>query len=185
MYLIVGLGNPGKRYAHTRHNIGFDSVTALSERLNLQLNRSSLNAEWGRGNVQGQSLIIAKPVTYMNRSGEAVQAVKNYFKIQENNMIVVVDDFSLPLGKLRFRAQGSAGGHNGLKSIINHLGHQSFQRLKLGIDPPPAPMAVTDYVLGHFRPDELEKVSALKQQAVEALLHWLQHGLPDAMRRFH
>lgn len=185
MKLIVGLGNPGKRFEGTRHNVGAEIVSAYADNQHIVINRTSLKSEWGRANIAGEPVIVARPVTYMNLSGEAVLALKQYFKIELNDILIVSDDFSLPLGKLRFRAKGSAGGHNGLKSIINSLGTNEFQRLKAGIDGPPSVMAVSDYVLGRFRAEDNDMLNDMMNHAVKAIACWVADGLDQAMRRFH
>lgn len=185
MKLIVGLGNPGQHYAETRHNVGADIISVLANKIGLQINRTSLKSEWGRGNINGYPVIFAKPLTYMNLSGEAVLALKHYFKIDINDILVVTDDFSLSFGKLRFRGKGSAGGHNGLKSIGACLGTQDFQRLKVGIDKPLANLAITDFVLGRFPQEQRDQFESVAKSAGEAILNWIQYGLDDSMRKFH
>jgi PTH1 family peptidyl-tRNA hydrolase len=183
--LIVGLGNPGPAYTGTRHNIGADLVAAVARKHHISLNRNSLKSLWGRANLEGHALLLALPLTYMNLSGQAVAALIQYFKINLDDLLVVVDDFSLPLGKLRFRGQGSAGGHNGLKSVIASLGTDVFQRLKIGIGPLPAGREVTGFVLGKFPAEEVPLLAPALDQAQEAMLSWLKEGMEKSMRRFH
>ncbi len=184
MKLIVGLGNPGSTYTGTRHNLGAELIETLAREHHIPLNRNSLKSLWGRANLAGQSLLLALPLTYMNLSGEAVLALTQYFKIKLEDLLVVVDDFSLPLGKLRFRGQGSAGGHNGLKSITASLGTNSFQRLKIGIGPLPAVSEVTNFVLGKFTSEERQTLVASLAKAEQAVLSWIEVGLEKSREQF-
>lgn len=185
MKFIVGLGNPGKQYDRTRHNLGADIVTRVSEKINCPLDRSSMGAEWGRAQYNGESLLLARPVTYMNLSGQAVAELANYFKIDPEDILIVVDDWNIALGKLRFRSQGSAGGHNGLKSIIERLGTQSFHRLRVGIDSPPEKMGVTGFVLGRFTAEEQDIIGPTIEKASEAVLAWCTQDLEKVMQDFN
>ena len=151
MYVIVGLGNPGREYENTRHNIGFRMVDAIADRYNIGVNEKKHRALIGKGVIDGQKVVLVKPQTYMNLSGESVRSVIDYYKVEETDeLIVVYDDISLDVGKLRIRKKGSAGGHNGIKSIIAHLGHDTFQRIKMGVGDKPKGYDLADYVLGHF-----------------------------------
>jgi len=155
MYIIVGLGNPKKEYDNTRHNIGFDVIDALAEENHIGMTEKKHKAIIGKGIVGGQKVILAKPQTYMNLSGESVRELIDYYKVDETEeLIVISDDISLDVGQLRIRKKGSAGGHNGLKNIIMHLGHDTFQRVKMGVGEKPKHFDLADYVLGHFSKEE-------------------------------
>ena len=155
MYLIVGLGNPGREYENTRHNAGYMVVDALAEKCGIDVLEKKHKALIGKGVVAGQKCILMKPLTYMNLSGESVMDACQYYKIDPTQeLIVISDDISLEVGKLRIRKKGSAGGHNGLKNIIAHFGHDTFMRLKVGVGNKPPRMDLADYVLGHFTKEE-------------------------------
>lgn len=154
MKLIVGLGNPGKEYEKTRHNIGFEVIDALSSKWNIPLNQAKHKGLYGVGYVNGNKVILLKPLTYMNLSGESIIAVMNYFKVDIDDVVVLYDDLDLAVGKLRLRQKGSAGGHNGIKSTIAHLGTQEFNRIRIGIGRPITAMPITNYVLGRFQAEE-------------------------------
>ncbi|MCK5243173.1 aminoacyl-tRNA hydrolase [bacterium] len=185
MKLIVGLGNPGPEYIKTRHNVGANLVEVLATQCTVPLSHHTMHAHWGRGYIQQETFVLARPQTYMNCSGQTVAALSRYFKIPPEQILIIVDDFNLPLGALRFRTQGSAGGHNGLKSIIERLGSQVFHRLRIGIDKPPAFMEITDYVLGRFSKDEKLLVQETLDKASEAARCWLEAGIARAMQEYN
>lgn len=168
--LIVGLGNPGKDYERTRHNAGFIVVDMLAKKLGLSwkldVAHRSVIAE---GNIDGQKLILVKPTTYMNASGESVRQSLDLFHLKAKDLIVIADDVALPLGTVRVRADGSAGGHNGMKSIIQHIGTQTFWRMRIGINPPPANEPLEAYVLNRFKSTEQNAVNISTTKAVELL----------------
>ncbi len=156
MVIIVGLGNPKKEYDNTRHNIGFMAIDALAEKYNISVLDCKHKALIGKGVINGYKVVLVKPLTYMNLSGEAVRAVIDYYKADaENELIVIYDDVSLDVGQLRIRKKGSAGGHNGIKNIIAQLGHDVFLRIKIGVGEKPKGYDLADYVLGHFSKEEL------------------------------
>lgn len=156
MNIIVGLGNPTREYENTRHNIGFMAIDALAEKYNISVLDCKHKALIGKGIINGNKVVLVKPLTYMNLSGEAVRAVIDYYKADaESELIVIYDDVSLDVGQLRIRKKGSAGGHNGIKNIIAHLGHDVFMRIKIGVGEKPKGYDLADYVLGHFSKDEL------------------------------
>lgn len=157
MYLIVGLGNPGAKYAHTRHNAGFDVVDILGQRFQIPLRRTRCRATIGEGVIAGQKVVLAQPETYMNLSGEAVSALVQFYKPEMSNLLVVYDDVDLPEGRLRMREKGSAGTHNGMRNIIYQLGRDDFPRLRVGIGRPPEFMDLADYVLSGYHTPELRK----------------------------
>jgi PTH1 family peptidyl-tRNA hydrolase len=186
MYIIVGLGNPGKEYQNTRHNIGYDVIDQLAEKENITVLEKKHKAIIGKGYVAGQKCILAKPVTYMNLSGESVRELIDYYKVDETaELIVVSDDISLDVGQLRVRKKGSAGGHNGLKSIISHLGHDNFMRVKMGVGAKPAGWDLADYVLGHFSDEERRSVDEAAEKAVEAIRMMVIGEADGAMNRYN
>ena len=151
MYIIVGLGNPDKKYMNTRHNIGFDVIDAIAEKNDIVVGEKKHKAVIGKGIVAGQKAVLVKPLTYMNLSGESVRSVIDFYKVDEKSeLIVISDDVSLDMGQIRIRKRGSDGGHNGLKNIIMHLGHDAFIRVRMGVGEKPPRMDLADYVLGHF-----------------------------------
>lgn len=182
--LIVGLGNPGRKYARNRHNAGFLTVNRLAERHGLTFTRQQGKAKIARGVIAGQRAVLAQPQTYMNLSGESVSRLSRFFKISPDRLLVAYDDLDLPLAHLRLRPGGGSGGHKGLKSIIEHLSTQAFPRLRVGIGRPVHgdPM---DFVLQDFTADEWIDMDAALDRAVEAIEHWLAHGIDAAMNVFN
>lgn len=186
MYLIVGLGNPGREYNNTRHNIGFQVLEKLAEKEGISVLEKKHKAVIGRGIVAGQKCILARPLTYMNLSGESVRQMVDYYKADETaELIVVSDDISLDVGQIRIRKKGSAGGHNGLKSIIAHLGHDSFIRIRMGVGGKPAGWDLADYVLGHVSPKEREVLDEAAGQAADAIRMIIAQGADAAMNRYN
>ena len=170
MYIIAGLGNPGKRYENTRHNTGFSVIDVIAEKHGIPMMELKHKALIGKGFLEGQKVILAKPQTFMNLSGESLRELVNYYKIDEKQeLIVIYDDISMSTGQLRIRKKGSAGGHNGLKNIILHLGHDEFQRIKIGVGEKPAGYDLADYVLGHFTSEEVKKIKESAVLANEAV----------------
>lgn len=186
MYIIVGLGNPGKEYENTRHNIGFATVDQLAEAGGIQILEKKHKALIGKGMIDGQKVILAKPQTYMNLSGESIRELVDYYKVDETaELIVISDDISLPPGQLRIRKKGSAGGHNGLKNIILHLGHDSFIRLKMGVGEKPAGYDLKDFVLGHFTGDEKKLMQEAAKRGADAIRSIMQNGPDAAMNEYN
>jgi len=183
-YLVVGLGNPGRRYRRNRHNIGFMVIDKLAELAGIRLGRVQSNAIVGDGSLAEQPLILAKPQTYMNLSGNAVGSLARYYRIPMGKLLVVYDEIDLPFGTLRFREQGGSGGHNGMKSIIDRIG-RDFPRLRLGVDRPPGYMEPADYVLQNFSGDELPIVTEMIDLAVDAIQLFLQDGIEITMTRYN
>ncbi|MDO4867438.1 MAG: aminoacyl-tRNA hydrolase [Clostridia bacterium] len=157
MYLIVGLGNPGRKYMHTRHNVGFDVVEVLSQKFDIPIQRLCCKAAVGEGTIRGQRVALAQPQTFMNLSGESVVQLCNWYKPENDHLIVVFDDVDLPEGKLRFRTNGSAGTHNGMRNIIYLLGREDFPRLRVGIGRPPEGWDMKDWVLAGYNTPELRQ----------------------------
>ncbi len=174
MYIIVGLGNPGREYGNTRHNIGWDVIDVLADRAHIDVLEKKHKAIIGKGIVAGQKCILAKPQTYMNLSGESVRELIDYYKVDEEaELIVISDDVSLEVGQIRIRKKGSAGGHNGLKSIIGHLGHDHFQRVKMGVGEKPKGYDLADWVLGHFNKEEraiMDEAAGRGAMAIEIMI---------------
>jgi len=182
---IVGLGNPGPQYEATRHNVGFMLVDKLGQAWGIPLTKERHRALVGEGVVEGEKVLLVKPMTYMNLSGEAVGALSRWYKAPLDELLVVYDDMDLPVGSLRFRLHGSAGGHNGMKSIIQHLGTSSFKRLRIGIGRPPAGAEVVQYVLAPFTGEERTAIDTALDGAVEALSYWLAHPFDQVMTRYN
>ena len=183
MYLIVGLGNPGIEYAATRHNIGFDMVTYLSDKYNIPMRGKEHRAVVGKGFIEGQKVLLAQPQTYMNNSGESIRALFDFYKLDIEDILILYDDISLNVGQIRVRPKGSAGGHNGIKSIISHLGTQDFARIKIGVGDKPAGGDLVNHVLGRFSREEeavIRDVFALADEAVQGIL---SDGVESAMNR--
>jgi len=186
MYIIAGLGNPGKQYEGTRHNIGWQVIDALADKHGIRVLENKFKGLIGKGMINGEKVILVKPLTYMNLSGECIGEIVNYFKIDETcELIVIADDISLDVGFIRMRKKGSAGGHNGLKSIIAHLGHENFARIKMGVGDKPAGYDLADYVLGHFNKEENEILAESKKNAVLAIETTIRDGIDKAMNLYN
>jgi PTH1 family peptidyl-tRNA hydrolase len=186
VYLIVGLGNPGNKYENTRHNIGFKVVDYLASLYGIKLSKLKHKSILGEGIIQSKKVVIAKPQTYMNLSGESVIEIKRWYKINTGNIIIIYDDISLETGRLRIRSKGSAGGHNGMKSIIYHLNTDVFPRIKVGVGQPLNPKyELTDFVLGSFPKDEIEIMANAIKNSTDAVQVILQAGIEHAMNRFN
>lgn len=181
MYLIVGLGNPGTEYAATRHNIGFDMVTYLSDKYRIPMRGKEGKAIVGKGLIEGQKVMLAQPQTYMNLSGESVRALMDYYKLSEEDVIILYDDISMPVGQVRIRPKGSAGGHNGIKSIIQHLGTQEFPRIKIGVGDKPVNGDLVKHVLGRFSKEEDAMIRDVFELAERGLLALMLENVAVAM----
>ena len=185
-WLIVGLGNPGVAYENTRHNIGFQVLDQLGERQKKPIQRLKFKALTNLFTISGEKVLVMKPVTYMNLSGEAVRPAADFYKIPPERILVVSDDTALPAGRLRIRKGGSAGGHNGLKSIIQHLGSDRFPRLRVGVGEKPHPdYDMADWVLGKFTGEDKKKMDQAVERAAEAIECILKDGLDRGMSRFN
>ena len=183
MKLIVGLGNPGKSYEKTRHNVGFMVIDALIQELNLKP-QAKFKGEFVQTTLNGETVLILKPNTFMNLSGESVRLVKDFYKIEDPDILVIYDDLDLPVGKLRLREKGSSGGHNGIKSIISHLHHQDFKRIRIGIDKDPL-IVTADYVLGKFSKNDLPALNTAIKKATEACKDFCSMNFVDVMTRYN
>ncbi len=184
MKLIVGLGNWGSEYNNTRHNIGFIAIEHLADKLGIEFNKTKFLASVGEGFYQGEKVMLMRPQTFMNRSGQAVRAAADFYKLEPEDIFVIFDDMDLPCGMVKIRQKGSAGGHNGMKDIIAHMGSDKISRCKIGIDHPLFGDTV-NYVLGTFNADERELLRPAVQQAAEAAVCWMQQGPAAAMNRFN
>lgn len=186
MFIIAGLGNPDRQYEGTRHNVGFDVIDRIAEKYNIAVDTKKHRAYIGKGIIRGQKVILAKPQTYMNLSGESIRSLVDYYKIdEENELLVIYDDISLDVGQLRIRAKGSAGGHNGIKNIIAHLGTQVFPRIKVGVGEKPKGYDLADYVLGHFSKAEKELMDEGYDSAVRAAELIASGEITEAMNEFN
>lgn len=184
MKLIVGLGNPGEDYAQTRHNIGFNCLNHIARKHGLSFTRREAHSRLAQGQIGGQEVLLAKPFTFMNRSGAAVAALMRKYQIQPADLVVIYDDMDLPVGKLRLRPSGSAGGHHGMESIIAALGSQDFPRIRVGIGKPIAEDAIS-FVLSHFTPEEKESIAQALGRVGEAVEMLLTQGVEAAMNQFN
>ncbi len=185
MYLIAGLGNPTKEYDKTRHNVGFEVIDVLAERYRIDVSERKHKALCGRGVIEGQKVILVKPQTFMNLSGESIRAVADYYKLSPEEMIVIYDDISLEPGQLRIRLKGSAGGHNGIKNIIAHLGSQEFPRIKVGVGAKPPRMDLADYVLSRFGAGEQKLMNEAFDEAAQAAVAMMTEGAERAMNHYN
>ena len=185
-WLIVGLGNPGGNYAKTRHNVGFRTVDLLAKRLGVKIDRAKFRGLYAQSSFQGKKLILLKPQTFMNNSGLSVLEAAHYFKLPPERVVVLFDDISLDVGRLRVRAEGSAGGHNGIKSIIGGLNSQSFPRVKIGVGAKPHPdYDLADWVLSNFTKEEETLLAPTLEAAAEAALLLIEQGVPAAAAKFN
>lgn len=186
MFLMVGLGNPGQKYEHTRHNVGFDVLEVISQKINLPINRMKCHAMVGEGAYEGERVVLCRPQTYMNNSGQSVQELLKWYKIPPENLLVIYDDIDLPPGKLRIRPNGSPGTHNGMRSIVDCLGTQGFPRIRVGIGQQPEGWELADWVLSHYAtPQERQEAFEAYLLAGEAALHLLKNGVEAAMRQYN
>lgn len=186
MKVIVGLGNPGREYGKTRHNVGFWVVDRLARELGIELKESKFKGLIGEGRVGQEKVILVKPLTYMNLSGECVIPLLHFYKIEpKEDLVVIFDDMDLPCGKIRLREKGSSGGHNGMKSIIAHLNTEQFKRIKIGIDRPQPGRKVPDYVLSPFAKEQEEEVLLAVERAAAAVIDWFDHPFSNVMNRYN
>lgn len=186
MYIIVGLGNPTAQYAGTRHNVGFDVIDRLAEEYNISVESRKCRAFVGTGMIAGRKVLLAKPQTFMNLSGESVRGLVDFYKIDvETELLVIFDDVSLDVGQLRIRKKGSAGGHNGIKSIIAHLGTNAFHRIKVGVGEKPAQYDLADYVLGHFSKEDRSLMEEGYKRVVSAVELLVSGQVEQAMNEYN
>ncbi len=185
MRIIIGLGNPTEKYQATRHNIGWDAITRIADDYNIALNQNKHKAICGTGYIEGEKVILAQPVTYMNLSGESVRELVDYYKVSAQDIIVIYDDISLDVGQLRIRKKGSAGGHNGIKSIISHLGTDEFPRIKIGVGEKPKDWDLADYVLSRFKEDEEKVIREALKDSSDACRMIISDGMDAAMNKYN
>lgn len=185
MYIIIGLGNPGTQYNGTRHNAGFSVIDELADKYNISVDTMKHKGLIGKGIIEGEKVILAKPLTYMNNSGECVRELMDYYKADVEDLIVIFDDISLEPGRLRLRPKGSAGGHNGIKSIIAHIGSDGFKRVKYGVGDKPKGWDLADWVLGKFPTDLYDTLRSANEQACEAIVSIMRDGIESAMNKFN
>ena len=186
MVIIAGLGNPTKEYEHTRHNVGFDTIDCIADQYGISINEKKHRALVGKGMIEGQKVILLKPQTFMNLSGESIRAAVDFYKVDEKEeLIFIYDDISIHPGQLRIRKKGSAGGHNGIKNIIAHLGHDTFMRIKVGVGEKPAGYDLADYVLGHFSKEDRAIMDDAFKEAAEAVKMMITDGPDAAMNAFN
>ena len=183
MKLVVGLGNPGARYDGTRHNIGFAVVDELARRWQIDLKREKFHAWFGDGSACDERVALLKPTTFMNRSGQAVLAAGRFYRAEKEDLLVILDDIALPLGRIRIREEGSAGSHNGLQDVIDRVGFSDFARLRIGVDEPIGDPS--GYVLGRFRDEERSAAAEMISRSADATECWLRHGPVEAMNRYN
>ena len=184
MYVICGLGNPGKKYANTRHNMGFITIDQLAEKHDIKVDRVKFKALVGEGRIAGQKVLLVKPQTYMNLSGEAVRQAMDFYKIVPEELIVIYDDIDIPTGTFRIRKKGSPGTHNGMRSILQHLGDNKFPRVRIGIGKSKV-IPLADYVLGHFGKEETEPMKKAVEHAAKGTLSIVADGLDLAMNKYN
>lgn len=185
MICFIGLGNPGRKYRKTRHNIGFMAVDRLAERWQIPFQKSKFQAEMAETRIDGRKVCLLKPLTFMNLSGEAVRAVMDYYQLTLQEIVVVYDDLDTELGKIRLRYKGSAGGHNGIKSIIEHTGSQEFKRIRMGISRPPQGTEVVSYVLSKFAKSEQEKLQQVTERTADAMEELLHADFDRVMGKYN
>ena len=184
MYVIAGLGNPGREYEGTRHNVGFMTLDALADKYNIDVREKAFKGLIGKGVIEGHKVILVKPQTYMNNSGEAVRAAMDFYHLTPQDLLVIYDDMDMPVGRLRLRQKGSAGGHNGIKSIIAHIHTQEFDRIRVGIDKD-ARIPTVDWVLGKIRKEDEEEYSKAVKLAKDAAVYAMSHSFAETMNQFN
>ncbi|MBE6048725.1 MAG: aminoacyl-tRNA hydrolase [Clostridium sp.] len=183
MFLIVGLGNPGREYDNTRHNIGFDAIDVIADRYNIEVSRIKFKGVYGEGFINGEKIILLKPTTYMNLSGESIREVMDFYKLSQEDILVIYDDVSLDVGRIRIREKGSAGGHNGIKSIIANIGTDVFSRIKVGVGKPQGDLV--KHVLGTFSKEDREDLNKVLQTVAEAAETIIKEDAKEAMNKYN
>ena len=185
MYIIAGLGNPGRKYENTRHNLGFITIDRLAEKCGIEIKKSKFKSLIGEGVVSGEKVVFLKPQTFMNNSGEAIREALRFYKVQLSNLLVIYDDIDIPMGDIRIRMGGSAGTHNGMKSIVYHLMDDHFPRIRIGIGKGNKSDDIIDYVLGGFSGDEVKPLEEACDNAVEAIICYIEKGIDASMNRYN
>lgn len=185
MYIIAGLGNPTREYEKTRHNVGFEVIDVLADMLGTTVEEKKFKGCYGRGIIGGEKVLLLKPQTFMNLSGESIRAASDFYKVDHEHIIIIYDDISLDVGQLRIRKKGSAGGHNGIKNIIAHLGTQEFPRIKVGVGDKPKKMDLADYVLSRFSKEDRAAMEDAFKEAAKAVEVMITEGMDTAMNQFN
>lgn len=185
MYLIVGLGNPESEYSNTRHNMGFDTINVLSKFLKINITKNKFNSFYGTGNINDEKIILIKPQTYMNLSGKAVREFKNFYKIENDKIIVIYDDMDIEKGKIKIRKKGSAGSHNGMKSVIQELSTSEFTRIRVGIGRPKYQSDMINYVLEQIKKEDREILNEGIEDAKSAVIEMIKNGVDSAMNKYN
>lgn len=185
MYLIIGLGNPENEYKNTRHNMGFDTINILSKRYDIQMNKNKFNAIYGEGIIEGEKVILIKPQTYMNLSGESAVQFVNFYKSDSGKVIVIYDDMDIDIGKIKLRKKGGAGSHNGMKSMVKELGYEDFPRVRIGIGKPKFEHDIINYVIGAIPEDEKKVLEKSVKTAGAAICEIIKNGIDIAMNKFN
>lgn len=185
MYLITGLGNPGKEYDQTRHNVGFDVVEELSRRHGISLNKAKFNAVFGEGRIGDRRVFLVKPTTYMNNSGQAIRQIMDFYKLDADNLCVILDDIDIDFAQIRVKRKGSAGTHNGMKSILYHLGTDEFTRIKVGVGKKHEGEDLAKFVLSRFSGEDRVEIEKTISRAAEAAECWLEYGADRTMNEFN
>ena len=185
MYLIVGLGNPESDYSKTRHNMGFNVINKLSEKYDIEVNKSKFKGLIGNGLINGEKVILLKPQTYMNLSGESIIEIMNFYKINNNELIVIYDDIDINTGNIRIRKNGSAGSHNGMKSVVNCINTEQFCRVRVGIGKPKEHIDMITHVIGHISDEELEELEKGIELAENAVIEIVKNNIDSAMNKFN
>lgn len=185
MYIIVGLGNPEEEYAGTRHNMGFDVINAIAEKYKIQVNKNKFNSLYAKSNIEGQEVILVKPQTYMNLSGISIREIANFYKIKKEEIIIIYDDMDIKQGTIKIRKQGSSAGHNGVKSVIENLGTEEIQRIRVGIGKEKRTEDKIKYVLGHISKEDREILDEGITKARDAVVEILKNGIEKAMNKYN
>lgn len=185
MYLIVGLGNPEEEYSNTRHNMGFDTINKLAKKLNIEVNKKKFNALYGSGIVNGQKVILIKPQTYMNLSGEAIIEFKNFYKIDSKDIIVIYDDLDIEPGKIKIRKKGGPGTHNGMKSVVSNLQTEDFPRIRIGIGEPTYKNDLLNFILTKIPSEEYKVLEKATENAANAIVDIISNGIDTAMNKYN
>lgn len=185
MYLIVGLGNPEEEYANTRHNMGFDTINKLAKQYNIEINKKKFKGLYALSTIENEKVILLKPQTYMNLSGESIQEIVNFYKIDINDIIVIYDDIDVNLGKIKLRKTGGAGSHNGMKSVISCLNTQNFGRIRVGIGSPEDKSRMIEYVIGAIPKEEKEQLDKATTIAKDAIVEIIKNGFDSSMNKFN
>ena len=185
MKIIVGLGNPGKKYENTRHNLGYKVVDLLSEKLKINFNKEKMEGQYGNGKIGDEKIILVKPLTYMNLSGNCVTQFLKYFKVGPEDLIVIYDDIDIKVGRIRIKPNGNPGTHNGMKDITNKIGTKEFARVRVGSGKPIEEMDLADYVLSNFKKEEMDDINKSIEDASEAVIKLLNDGIEEAMNKYN